>query len=80
VVAEVLTIIYKSILNNKGRTGSVRVVFSEGLAVFRSVEIVLAINVVVGVFGVPVRVTHLVLLKQVLLGAPHVFGTVRVLG
>ena len=53
--------------------------FQQVLALFLSAEVVLLIDIVMSAFWVPVGVTHVVFVGQVLLWSPHLLGAVWVL-
>jgi hypothetical protein len=57
-------------------------VFAERVSslVFSTHEVFFAVNIVVSVFRVPLRVAHLIFFEQVFLRTPHLFRTVRILG
>jgi hypothetical protein len=56
-------------------------VFAERVSslVLSTHEVFFTINIVVSVFGVPLRVAHLIFFEQVFLRTPHLFRTVRIL-
>jgi len=54
-------------------------VLAESSGVFRASEVLLVVNIVVSVFGVPFGIAHLIFFEEILLRTPHLFRTVRVL-